>query len=448
VAATGSVVPAKVEVWLRDIHVVDTDRGTIQRHRAIGIGEGVIRAIIAADRVPAATSAQIIEAGGAYAIPGLWDSHVHLLQENEATAESDAARALSFGITHVRDMGSSLDARTTFLARFGQPGTDAPMMIGAGPTFWAFALPYGDKQQQVIVIDPADTDAAVDRVADRGVDFIKVYAGFDRSRLPQLVAAARRRGLTVAGHAQPGMTLAEHAKIGVTTIEHLDFGTLAECTTDADSYFERVIAARFRNSGESIPSIYTAFADRVDTDDCRARLRRAADAGLVLTPTLVASYLSPSAGRTFLAQLPENRREACALYLRQFDGLSDAAQAALAEVGNRLMRMVIDAGVPVLAGTDASAFCTRSGESLAMELQLFGDAGLRPLSVLQSATRSPARLFGQGDRFGTLTVGRAADMVLLRANPLKTFSAYVDPVGVFTHGRWRDERALAALRRR
>jgi len=447
-ASAVAVAPAGVEIWLRNVHVVDTDRGMIQRHRALGIGGGVIRAIVVANRVPAGTSAQVIDGGGAYAIPGLWDSHVHLLQDNEATAERDAARALSFGITHVRDMGSSLDARTTFLARLGQPGMDAPMMIGAGPTFWAFALPYGDKQQQVIVTDPADTDAAVDRVADRGVDFIKVYAGFDRTRLPQLVAAARRRGLTVAGHAQPGMTLAEHAKFGVSTIEHLDFGTLAECTKDADSYFERVIAARFRNSGESIPSIYTAFSYRVDTADCRARLRRAADAGLVLTPTLVASYLSPFAGRALLAQLPERRREGCALYLRQFDGLSDTAQAALPEVGKRLMRMVIDAGVPVLAGTDASAFCTRSGESLAMELQLFGDAGLRPLSVLQSATRSPARLFGQGDRFGTLTVGREADLVLLLANPLETSSAYVDPVGVFTRGRWRDAGALAALRRR
>jgi len=449
-ASPSPAVPLKstaVDLWLRNVHVVQTDRGVIQRDRALGLAGGTIRAIVAANRVPVGTSAHIIDAGGAYAIPGLWDAHVHLLQGGEATAELDAARALSFGITHVRDMGSSLDARTTFLARLGQPGMDAPMMIGAGPTFWAFALPYGDKQQQVIVIDPADTDAAVDRVADRGVDFIKVYAGFDRTRLPQLVAAARRRGLTVAGHAQPGMTLAEHAKFGVATIEHLDFGTLAECTTDADSYFERVIAARFRNSGESIPSIYTAFADRVDTADCRARLRRAGDAGLVLTPTLVASYLSPVASRALLAQLPESRREGCALFLRQFDGLSDTEQAALPEVGKRLMRMVIDAVVPVLAGTDASAFCTRPGESLAIELQLFGDAGLSPLSVLQSATSTPARVFGQSDRFGALTVGRAADVVLLRANPLETTRAYADPVGVYTQGRWRDAAALSALRR-
>ncbi len=440
--------PAEVEIWFRNVHLVDTDRGVIQRDRALGIAGGTIRAIVAANHVPLGTSAQVIDAGGTYAIPGLWDSHVHLLQDNEATAERHAAHALALGITHVRDMGSSLDARTTFLTRLGQPGMDAPMLIGAGPTFWAFALPYGDKQQQVIVTDPADTDAAVDRVADRGVDFIKVYAGFDRTRLPQLVAAARRRGLTVAGHSQPDMTLAEHAKFGVSTVEHLDFGTLAECTTDADSYFERVIAARFRNSGESVPAIYADFADRVDTADCRARLRRAADAGLVLTPTLVASYLSAVAGRALLARMPESQREGCALYLRQFDGLSDAAQAALPEAGQRLMRMVIDAGMPVLAGTDAPAFCTLPGESLAIELQMFADAGLPLLSVLQSATSTPARLFGESDRFGTLTIGRTADLVLLRANPLETTSAYVDPVGVFTHGRWRDAVALAALRRR
>jgi len=430
------------------VHIVDTDRGVIQRDRAIAIAGGTIRAIIASNQVPVGTTTAVVDGGGAYAIPGLWDAHVHLLQRNAATAERHAALALSYGVTHVRDMGSSLDARTTFLAWLATPGVTAPTMLGAGPTFWAFALPYGDKQQQVIVADTADTDAAVGRMADAGVDFIKVYAGFDRTRLPGLMAAARRHGLTVSGHPQPGMTLAEQAQLGMRTIEHLDFGTLAECTTSADRYFERVIAARFRNSGESIPAIYAAFAEAVDTDDCRTRLRRAADAGLVLTPTLVASYLSADAARALAQRVPEDQREECALYLRQFAGLSPAQQAVLPAAGSRMMRLLIDAGVPVLAGTDAPTFCLLPGESLMTELQLLGAAGLPPLSVLQSATRTPAQRLGQGDRFGAVVVGHAADLVLLAANPLTDVGAYAHLVGVYTQRRWHDTAGLAALRRR
>jgi hypothetical protein len=207
--------PAEVEIWIRNVNVIDADRGVVVRDQAIGIAGGTIRDVVSSDQVPVGTPAQVIDAAGAYAIPGLWDSHVHLLQGDEATAERQAARALSFGVTHVRDMGSSLDVRATFLARLGTPGVAAPSMIGAGPTFWAFSLPYGDKRQQEVVADSAAIEAAVGRVATAGVDFIKVYAGFDRTRLPWLVAAARRHGLSVVGHAQLGMTLAEQATLGV-----------------------------------------------------------------------------------------------------------------------------------------------------------------------------------------------------------------------------------------
>lgn len=76
-------------------------------------------------------------------------------------------------------------------------------MFGAGPTFWAFALPYGDKAQQVNISDTAATAAAVGRVVQVGVDFIKVYALFDSIRLPPLMRAAAQYKLPVEGHAQP-----------------------------------------------------------------------------------------------------------------------------------------------------------------------------------------------------------------------------------------------------
>jgi len=128
--------------------------------------------------------------------------------------------------------------------------------------------------------------------------------------------------------------------------------------------------------------------------------------------------------------------------------VSAAQQAVLPAAGSRMMRLLIDAGVPVLAGTDAPTFCLLPGESLMTELQLLGAAGLPPLSVLQSATRTPAQRLGQGDRFGAVVVGHAADLVLLAANPLTDVGAYAHPVGVYTQRRWHDTAGLAALRHR
>ena len=442
---TARPTPAVINVWIRGVHVVDPSTGMVRRDRAIGIAQGVVAAVIASSAVPSDGSARVLDGSGTYAIPGLWDAHVHLLQADSAAAVQNAAVALSFGITHVRDMGSSMPARNAFLALLRTHSIPTTSMIGAGPTFWAFALPYGDKAQQVIITDTAATAAAVGRAAQAGVDFIKVYAGFDSIRLPPLMRAAAQYKLPVVGHAQPGMTLATQASMGMRTVEHLDFATLAECTSGASSYFDRVIAARFRNSGESIPVITSQFAEAVDTRDCRDRLRAAARSGLVLTPTLVVSYLSADDGQRLLSRLPARQREDCALYLRQFDGVGDAGRGTLPAAGRRLMHLVVDAGVPVLAGSDTPAFCARVGESLLLELQYLSDGGLSLLNVLRAATSLPARVFG-ARTFGSLAVGHAADLVLLRDNPLTSARAYEDPVGVYTQGRWYDHAAIASLR--
>jgi imidazolonepropionase-like amidohydrolase len=85
------------------------------------------------------------------------------------------------------------------------------------------------------------------------------------------------------------------------------------------------------------------------------------------------------------------------------------------------------AGVPILAGTDANAdpgvpAAISHGSSLHHELELLVDAGLSTLSALRSATSRPARYFGLGDR-GVIEPGRRADLVLIDGDPLQDITA-------------------------
>lgn len=440
---------SNADLVLRNIHVIDTATGDIARNQAIIIRGDIILSIVSDAAISGAEhpAMRVIDGGGAYAIPALWDAHVHLMQNGPVAAREQAAAMVGHGIAHVRDMGSSPAAGAEILPLLRAADTPAPRIITAGPTFWTFALPYGDASGQLVTPDAAAMTTAVNRLADTGANFIKAYAGFDAARLTALVEAARARGLTVAGHAQDGLALAEQARIGMVTIEHADFSTFAECVPDSTGYFERVIAARFGGSGESIPAITFAFAEAADTTDCRTAMRNAAAAGLVLTPTMVAGFLSSEKADAASATLADWAQDNCTLYRQQFNGLDRDGQAQLPAAGQRLLRILIDAGVPIIAGSDSPAFCAAAGAALSQELSLLAEAGLSPLAVLQSATLLPGRLFGGAAMPGRIRVDGPADILLLATNPLRDADAYSAPAGLYDGRTWRDAAALAALRR-
>ncbi len=101
-----------------------------------------------------------------------------------------------------------------------------------------------------------------------------------------------------------------------------------------------------------------------------------------------------------------------------------------------LTKALSDSGIPIVAGSDAPGGMAIPGFSLLEELHLLNEAGLSPYRVLAAATRDAARCLGGDAEFGTIRVGKRADVVLLDRNPLVDLSALQTPVGVVLRGRW------------
>jgi imidazolonepropionase-like amidohydrolase len=104
-----------------------------------------------------------------------------------------------------------------------------------------------------------------------------------------------------------------------------------------------------------------------------------------------------------------------------------------------------------MAGTDALGFpLIAPGSSLHRELELLHEAGLTPYEALRTATVVPAAFLGKAEEFGTIAVGRRADLLLVERNPLLDLASLRQPVGVMVRGRWlsrdRLQAMLAALR--
>jgi len=91
------------------------------------------------------------------------------------------------------------------------------------------------------------------------------------------------------------------------------------------------------------------------------------------------------------------------------------AQRAATAADN--LKRVMDAGIPVVMGTDAGNPLTLHGPSVYAELEAMQVAGLSAMQVLIAATRDAARALGRGDRLGTIEPGKAADLLVLSADP-------------------------------
>jgi hypothetical protein len=132
-------------------------------------------------------------------------------------------------------------------------------------------------------------------------------------------------------------------------------------------------------------------------------------------------------------------------------GASEAAKHRMRRAWDNILALVGGfhrAGGTVMAGTDCPNVAIVSGFSLHRELELLVRAGLSPMAAIRAATQRPAERLGRRDVFGTITIGRSADLLLLTADPLADIRNVGRIERVIARGVvYEPETLLAGLRR-
>jgi imidazolonepropionase-like amidohydrolase len=111
------------------------------------------------------------------------------------------------------------------------------------------------------------------------------------------------------------------------------------------------------------------------------------------------------------------------------------------------MPLVAEAGLPILAGTDAGYLNSFNypGQGLHDELARYVEAGLTPAQALRSAVVTGPAFLGKSARFGALAPGKAADILILDGNPLADIAATRAIQTVVLRGKAYDRAALNRL---
>lgn len=396
------------------------------RDRTVLVRNGRIETI-AGPELALPADARRIDAAGAWLSPGLADMHMH------SDIADDLAIDLAHGVTTVLNMGG---AREGFIQRT-LPAANRGA-IPAPQVFAAFVVDGSADYGHFQVHTPDEARAVVDLAKANGYRFIKVYNNLKPEVFAALAAQGRRQGLPLLGHGVTAVGLAAQLDAGQAVVAHLEeffytfFWPPDTEQTDApppDADIARAVDLMRAHPGAAVVADLVTYA---------------AIAGQIGHPEVVAAQLtSPDAATLSPADRQAWRQSG---YVRKTARL----QARLAFLG-RLARALAEAGVPLLAGTDAPTIAGLfPGRALLDDLDLLEQAGLSRYQALATATRVPGDFIASRlgtPPFGRVAVGMRADLLLTVANPLDGLATLRRPLGVMVGGQWRDAAALEGLRR-
>lgn len=395
--------------------------------------------------------AKPINARGKFVMPGLWDMHVHfgggpeLIEENKALLPVYVA----YGVTTVRDAAADLAPNVLeWRTQVANGSLLGPRIFTSGPKLEGYKPLW---KGTIEVGTPADVDAALDKLQAMKVDFVKIT---DNTLKPEIftyaLKAAKQRGLKTSAHTPYAFTIEQAARDGLGSVEHLDYLIKAGSPQEAE------IGRAYVDKKIDYGTASDRFVDTFDPAYARAEYARLKALGIYVTPTLnmtrILAYLDREdhSKDPALALIGPGLRKT---YEWRVERAAKATPAQIAsrhreyELSTKVLPMLRNAGIPILAGTDAGYLNSFNypGQGIHDELALYVASGLTPRESLTSATITGPAFLGHHARYGSLAKGKAADILLLNANPLKDIAATRAISGVMVKGRWLDRPALDGL---
>jgi hypothetical protein len=412
--------------------VIDTLSGSERQNMTVVVRGDKIVEVFPTGAMKLGAALQRVDASGKYLIPGLWDMHVHAAADRLVAIPAFVAN----GITGVRSMGEDFDGVQTIRQEIVSGKLVGPRIFASGKVLDG---PNPVRPSvSIAVSNPEEARAAVDRLKRQGVDFVKVYSLLPRDAYFAIADESKKLGITFAGHVPLTVTAAEASEAGQKSFEHL-LQVMTGASTRESEMVARIPIAADRMLRD------TQAAETFDPGKAKALFAMFARNGTWQTPTLV--ILHVAAYRNVPGITDDSRHEYFPSFLRRwnFDGMPPTNAEMEHRAFDMRLKVVSDmyhAGVRILAGTDTPALYMMPGFSLHDELQWLVKAGLTPLAALQAATIGPAEFLGITDSAGSISKGKAADLVLLNADPIKSIANTQKIESVVIAGRYLDRRKL------
>ncbi|WP_448670831.1 amidohydrolase family protein [Pseudoxanthomonas mexicana] len=393
-------------------------------------GERIV-AVGTVKTLPVPADATVISTEGMTVMPGLWDMHVHLMinghadydhwdktypaQFRDVIMPASAKQLLLAGVTGARDLGGPLEDSIAVRDAINSGSIPGPTLFVSGPFIQKKPYP-GTEQFRWGVDSPADARAKIKRIAQAGVDVVKLIDqdGMSDAELAAIVDEAHKHGLPVVAHAHRPEEIRRGLKAGVDCFEHTGLAASPEYPPD-------VIAALRERTGNmaSGPLFWTPTIEGLYNFPYTVKNHEFIDGTdwhVGLTPAIVDDIRQS-------LEHPERIS-----YFQQTPQRWPTLQ--------RKFQQLRESGALLLIGTDSGIPMKFHSGSTWNELDVWvNKLGVPAIDAIRAATYWPAVAMKADKDYGTVTEGKYADIIAVKGDVLKQVALLQRVDIVVKHGQ-------------
>ena len=418
----------KKSIYLTGGNLLDVTQGKIIPNALVIIEEDTIVYAGPEKKFEKSPDITVIDCSGKTILPGLFDAHIHLGGAStfgyiyiEDTRKLSAF--LYSGVTSVFDLGAVPDL--IFSAREEEKRDKhlSPRIFAVGPVFTS-PKGHGTEYGVPMSITPTtekEAREAVRKLIKDKPDQIKIiyekgserFTSLSYELMEVIIDEAHKNNLPVVTH----IITFEHAR------DALKAGTdgLAHMVTDQEVSKEFLDEMKQRGV-YCIPTL--------------AVFESLSGGMLANTEDQNTPLISQGVSREILADLDKKR---------EMPGINEILKAwkktlHFAKINAKKMS---DFGIKLAVGTDAGNPAVFFGPSVHREMELMVEAGIPPAEVIKAATANAAEILGKGDKLGTISRGKLADILVVEGNPLENIRNTQNIFIVIKNGKILDRAELA-----
>ena len=421
-------------IALTHVRVIDGTGSAARNDQTIIISGDKIQSIGDSSSASVPAGAQVLALSNKTVLPGLVGMHEHLFYPSGGRTAVAIYNEMGFsfprlylanGVTSMRTTGSIEPYADLELKKLIDAGKLAGPKIHVTGPYLEGAGSFTPQMHGLT--GPDDARKTVDYWADEGVTSFKAYMHITRAELGAAIQEAHKRGIKVTGHlCSIGFT--EAADLGIDDLEH---GLFVDTEFTAGK------------QPDVCPDTKAAVAHmatlKVDGPEIQGLIRHLVTKHVAVTSTLPVFETfvpgrAPQDARVLDAMLPQTRAE----YLKtreRVGAMKDSPWPKAFQLEMAFEHAFVKAGGTLLAGLDTTGYGgVIAGYGDQREVELLAEAGFTPVQAIRIATLNGARFMGADKEIGSIDVGKAADLVLVKGNPAQHISDIENVSLVFKDG--------------